>query len=344
MHLLDPSRPGSVALLAAALLLLGGGWAFFALLEDVLARDPLILLDRAVFTVLQALRTSWLDSVMVAITELGSAFVSVPVIAVVAIVLATRRCWRSLGYWLAAMAFARLLVWAIKTSVGRARPIELYSGVEQFSFPSGRAASSIVLYGFLAFLLARGKSHAQKVAITLLAAVIVVLISFSRLYLGAHWMSDVLASLALGTAWIAMLIIGYTRHVRNERLPTRTLWVATLATMLAAGSITIVTQHRIDTKRYAIEDRGPQQRLPGWRQNGWRPLSSHRIGVEGEAEEPITVQWAGRPQRIEGIMSHAGWLPAPPWSTGTALLWMTPTPAPIACLSCRSCTRDGRRC
>lgn len=187
-----------LVLLVAALLLLGGAWLFLGTLEDVVSRDSLVVIDRTVFMTLQRLRTEWVDSLMVAVTEIGSAAVAIPVIGVAAIVFGVKRRWRTLGYWLGAMVFAQALVWILKATLARARPTTIYSGFGQFSFPSGHAASSIVLYGFLAFLLARGRSSITKLVIALAAAVMILLISFSRLYLGAHWFSDVLGRLGFG--------------------------------------------------------------------------------------------------------------------------------------------------
>lgn len=211
LSLLDPARPESPALLTAALLLLGGGWLFLGILEDVVANDPLVQVDRAVYALLQDMRSGWADGFMVAVTTLDGAPVIIPVVLVVSGLLAFARLWRTLGYWLAAAGFAELLVWGIKYAVGRPRPSVVYSGVEQFAFPSGHAAMGITVYGFLAFPLARGKPPAAKAAIAAGAGTLILLIAFSRLYLGVHWVSDVTASLSLGLAWVALLCIAHRR-------------------------------------------------------------------------------------------------------------------------------------
>ena len=328
VSLFDPARPESAGLLLAALLLLGGGWGFIELLENVVARDPLVLIDRAVFSALQALRTGWLDRVMVAVTGLGGAAVTVPVIVAVALWLAWKRLWRTLAYWLAAVGFGRVLVWVLKTAIARPRPNAVYSGaVGQFSFPSGHTASSMVLYGFLAFLLARGKPIAQKLWIGLAAAAIVLSIAFSRLYLGAHWMSDVLASITLGTAWVALLAIAYTHHAQAVRLPTRMLWLVAGATLLVAGAVNVVRGQAADLERYAPAPTAAPVDLPDWREGGWRQLPATRTDLEGEAREPFSVQWAGRVDTLRAAMAAAGWQPAESWDPGTALGWLLPDPA-----------------
>jgi membrane-associated phospholipid phosphatase len=251
LSLLDPARPESLALLFAAVTMLGGVWLFVGVLEDVVTRDPLVHLDQVVFAALQKLRTGWVDDLMIAATELGSAMVAVSVIAAVSAVLALKRCWRTLAYWLTAVGFAQALVWVLKITLERARPVAMYDGADRFSFPSGHAASSIVLYGFLAFLLMREEKATVRWTISLMATGLVGLIAFSRLYLGAHWLSDVLASLGLGTAWVALLSIAYLQHVGTERLPARTLSFTALGTLVLAGAAVMATHHTTDAARYA---------------------------------------------------------------------------------------------
>jgi len=327
LSLLDPARAESLGLLMAALLLLGGAWMFLGILEDVVSNDPLVQFDYVVFTALQHLRSAWADEVMIIATELGSATVALAVIAAVSVLLALKRCWRTLAYWLTAVGFAQALVWILKLTLGRARPIAMYGGLEQFSFPSGHAASSIVLYGFLAVLLARDKSPRIRSAITLVTALLVGLVSFSRLYLGAHWLSDVLASLSLGTAWVALLSIAYTQHVRGERLPARALSLTALGALVLAGAGVVATHRAADAIRYAPRQAAAVM-LADWPSGGWLRLPTRRTEVGGDHEEPLALQWAGTADRIEQVLQAGGWRRPPRWASRAALLWLLPsTPA-----------------
>ena len=325
LSLLDPARPESPGLLVAALLLLGGSWLFLGILEDVLTKDAFVMFDQVAFTALQNLRTAWADDVMMVATEIGSAVVAVAVIAAVAVVLAVKRCWRTLAYWLTAVGFAQALVWVLKTTLGRARPIAMYDGIEQFSFPSGHAASSIVLYGFLAVLLARYKSPTIRLTLTGVAALVIGLISFSRLYLGAHWLSDVLASLSLGTAWVALLSIVYLQHVRDEHLPVRDLSLAALVALVLAGAGVVATRHAADLVRYAPRQATLSVLLPDWRAEGWRQLPARRTEMSGDFEEPMSLQWRGTADPIERVLVSDGWRRPPPWASRAALLWLLPS-------------------
>ena len=318
LSLLDPARPDSLGLLIAAVMLLGGTWMFLGILEDVVSSDPLVQFDQVVFMTLQNLRTGWVDDVMIAATEIGSAMVAIAVIASVSLLLACKRCWRTLAYWLTAVGFAQALVWILKMTLERARPMAMYDGTDAFSFPSGHAATSIVLYGFLAFLLAREKSSRMRWAIMLLAAALVGLIAFSRLYLGAHWLSDVLASLSLGTAWVALLSIAYTQHVRTERLPARALSFAALGALVLAGTVAVVTNHANDAARYAPGPSSPPGILADWLADGWQRLPARRTEVDGDHEEPLSVQWAGSANRIVQMLEAEGWRNPPPWTLRTS--------------------------
>ena len=325
LSLLDPERPESLGLLIAAAMLLGGAWMFFGVLEDVVSRDPLVQFDHVVFTALQKLRTGWVDDLMIAATELGSAIVSIAVIAAVSVVLAWKRYWRTLVYWLTAVGFAQALVWILKLTLERARPMAMYEGADRFSFPSGHVASSVVLYGFLAFLLAHGRRPRIRFAITLLAAGLLALIAFSRLYLGAHWLSDVLASLSLGTAWVALLTIAYMQHVRTERLPARALSFSALGALFLVGTAVVGTHHATDAARYAPRPSTSSALLADWQVNGWEHLPARRTEVDGDHEEPLSVQWAGTADRIVQVLEADGWRKPPPWTLRTALLWLLPS-------------------
>ncbi|MEV4909264.1 VTT domain-containing protein [Streptomyces albidoflavus] len=325
LSLLDPERPESLGLLIAAVMLLGGAWMFLGITEDVLSSDPLVQFDHLVFVTLQKLRNDFVDNVMIAVTELGSAIVAITVIAAVALVLAWERCWRTLAYWLTAVGFSQALVWILKMMLERARPIVMYNGADRFSFPSGHVASSIVVYGFLAFLLARAKSPKIRFTVTLLVVGLVGLIAFSRLYLGAHWLSDVLASLSLGTAWVALLSIVYMCHVRPEQLPARALSVTALCTLMLVGAAVVATHHAADAVRYAPRQFTSSPTMSDWWVDGWQRLPARRTEVDGDHEEPLSVQWAGTANQMVQELEAGGWHRPPPWTLRTTLLWLLPS-------------------
>jgi undecaprenyl-diphosphatase len=138
----------------------------------------------------------------------------------------------------------------VKFVIHRPRPTLIYEGVHSFSFPSNHATLSVVTYGFLAFLVARAFDSAARRHIATATTLLILLISFSRLYLGAHWFSDVLAGISFGVACIAVAAL--LHHVGEEnRRNTLSLGIAAMATLLLSASVHIFMQHSADLIRYA---------------------------------------------------------------------------------------------
>lgn len=237
-------------LASSAALVLGGAWLFLGILEDVVSRDPLVEVDAFVYEITRTLRTPGGDRFLVAVTELGDVQVVLPVILLALGWFVAHRFWRTAIYWLAAVGVAEALVKVLKLALHRPRPGALYDGIEQFSFPSGHATLSVVVYGFLAFLLSVRASHRLRIFIVSATALLIGAIAWSRLYLGAHWMSDVLGGLSFGTAWIAALAVAYL-YQRREALNTRSLATVVLATFAIAATVHVATSHAVDLVRYA---------------------------------------------------------------------------------------------
>lgn len=106
---------------------------------------------------------------------------------------------------------------AIKHAVQRPRPGDAlpYTGLGDFSFPSGHVANASLLYGALALLfIGRVPSHALRVLLWIAVVTLVTAVAASRLVLGAHYPSDVLAGAALAIAWLA-LCVALRRHLQK---------------------------------------------------------------------------------------------------------------------------------
>ena len=244
---------------ALAVLLIADAWLFFGLLEDVSEGEWIVDLDRRLFHFLQEQRTLLLDRLMITVTGLGDQKVVMPVALAGLLALVGLQRWRAAAYLLMATAGAAVFVGGIKRFIHRPRPISIYDGMAEYSFPSGHACMSVVLYGILAFLLAYGAPAAWRRGIAFWALVLVGLISFSRVYLGAHWLSDVIAGLAFGSAWLAFLTIAYLRG-QPGAVPLKAFGAAILAALVIAGSVHAARDFGAERGRYTIQNHGlPKQ-------------------------------------------------------------------------------------
>ncbi|MDQ3705506.1 MAG: phosphatase PAP2 family protein [Chloroflexota bacterium] len=150
---------------------------------------------------------------------LGSLEALALVSLLVAVVLLVQRCWSSLAAWLVAVLGGEALNLLLKDLFARPRPhFERPLLVEtSYSFPSGQAMESLVVYGMLAYFAVLTLSGREKRAGSVGgAAVLVILIGFSRVYLGAHYVSDVIGGFAAGGAWLSAVITGWETIRRRD--------------------------------------------------------------------------------------------------------------------------------
>lgn len=342
LALLDPEHREARALAVLAGLLIIGGVGFAVVLEDLTSGAPLVRADAAIFNALQSLRSPWADSLMVAITELGDAKVAVPVAIAGFLWLAWRRAWPDAVYWVCAIAFAQLFATVLKVALHTPRPMpDLYHGWSAFSFPSGHAAVNGVLYGFLAVMVTRQAGLAIRSAIVGGILLLVGLIALSRLYLGAHWFSDVAGGLGIGAAWVGLLGIAYIRH-RPAEGQTRGLLAVTALVLVVAGTINIWLSHAADLARYRPQAERTVIAASQWAEGGWRRLPAYRIDLAGEIEEPFVLQWSGGLDPFAAELAGTGWKRAAEWRAAGLVAWLLPGADPAA-LPVLPKLHDGRR-
>jgi undecaprenyl-diphosphatase len=155
-------------------------------------------------------------AVMRLVTHLGG----VPFIVGLSVLGAVVLFWRhhrllALG-WAVAAAGGGLLNISAKHLIGRDRPAEALQGEviadeavteHNASFPSGHSMGSAIAYGMLGYVAVRlQQRRAERAAVIACLAVLVLLIGFSRIYLRAHWFTDVVGGFAIGTSWVALCI------------------------------------------------------------------------------------------------------------------------------------------
>lgn len=192
---------GGLALAALAL------WGFAEIADEVLEKETQAF-DTTILEAIARLHTPLLDNMMIGVTFLGdpTALTTISV-ACAALLLLQRRYREALILAIAAGGAVGLNFW-LKALFGRARP-ELWErivDVSYNSFPSGHATISLVVYGAIGYGLARHFPAWQK-QIFSLTVFLVAAIGFSRLYLGVHWPTDVIAGYATGLVWLIACIL-----------------------------------------------------------------------------------------------------------------------------------------
>lgn len=192
-----------IFLLIGAAVAVAGTLAFAELGEHI-KKGSTQQFDVAVLQWIGARHTPFLTSLMTEITPLGTGAVVLVMIGVTTAFLWHTEHKHSARLLLASTAGSILLNNVLKLWFNRPRPTVFAweTHAVSSSFPSGHAMSATVVYGTVAYLLARLQKHRWARAITLtLAVVMIALICATRLYLGVHYPSDVLGGIVVGLAW-----------------------------------------------------------------------------------------------------------------------------------------------
>ena len=200
----------TVLLLAAGL----GFSALFILLFSEIAEEAMEqetwLFDSAIIGFFKSIESSVLDGSMVATTEMGSVwFLTAFSIIVIGLLWFKERDKWGILFFLIAVGGGGLLTKLLKNLYERERPsINPEIDAIGFSFPSGHSMGSVIFYGFVMYLVLRTRrSELLKGLAISMMGVLVVLIGISRIYLGAHFPSDVMAGFIAGAIWLILSIL-----------------------------------------------------------------------------------------------------------------------------------------
>jgi membrane-associated phospholipid phosphatase len=203
-HRRDP-RWRELALVAV--LLAASLAAFFHVVEDYLTGDPIVRWDVQFARWLHDHASSTLVSLFKVVTLAGNAAILALVCVLALAALVRRRAFNDAALLLVVAVGIELLNALLKLAFQRPRPELAFIHLDTYSFPSGHAAGSAAIYGVLAYLTLRHVHGARRVLVVTATVVLVAAIGFSRLYLGAHYLSDVLAGFSLGAAWMFAWIL-----------------------------------------------------------------------------------------------------------------------------------------
>lgn len=164
------------------------------------------LIDEGFFYGIIKTKNSVLTSVLYIITNLGSTIGIISLVILTSIVFVKRNKVSSLKYVFINVMTGIVLMQTLKSVIRRIRPSWKWIKQGGFSYPSGHTISALLLYGTIILLVSKRYNGKFKKAIIIISSLMIILTAISRIYFGAHYLSDVLASLILGT--IILIISG----------------------------------------------------------------------------------------------------------------------------------------
>lgn len=181
--------------------------AFFAI--SILIHLPFFQwLDEQILLFVETLRVEWLTNIMLFFTTVGSVKVTRPLTFTVALFLLLKRKNLEMLFILLNFYSIRMFNRLLKNGFERERPsFDPLVEANGYSFPSGHAMNSTAIYGlFLLFWLIHYPSFPYRKQIAVLTASLILFIGLSRVYLGVHYITDVIAGFLIGMIWIYSII------------------------------------------------------------------------------------------------------------------------------------------
>ena len=195
-------------------------YLFFGILRDYIGQAKLVQFDLRVLNLFSTFRYPTLNHQALFVTYLAKGEVIAIGVIVFSLILILLKNWRFLNALLISVLGGEIFVWIIKNLIDRPRPPLVNALVNEttYSFPSGHTFVSLAFYGLLVyFVIQSEKNKFFKIISFIGGLILILLVGLSRIYLGAHWPSDVLASFVSGAAWLSIIITSL--KIKNKFSP-----------------------------------------------------------------------------------------------------------------------------
>ena len=217
-HVVGAQPALAIVLLVGVIIAFGASFLVARVYDAVTEDDGIAMLDQPFLQDAIGLRSPWLDTLSAGIAYVFGP-VGMPCIAVAAIlVLAiSRRSWTPVILVAGAGVGSLVMTIAGKDIIGRHRP-PLTDAVPPFeyspSFPSGHTLNATVIAGVVGYLIwLHRRALAARIACVVVPVVLAVVVGLSRVLLGAHWFTDVVAAWLLGLGWLALVVTAHRLYL-----------------------------------------------------------------------------------------------------------------------------------
>lgn len=292
--------------------------AFIIVTYSVVTNGFLTTGNLPLFHLMSSFFSPALQHFMIGVTFLGQGSVLFIVVISVSIWLSLKQKFRTLWLWLLLALIATGSMECIKHLAHISRPSMLLHNPSGWSYPSGHTTLSTAFYGFIAYLLSHKINRHYRWLIYSCAISLITLIGLSRLYLGAHWLSDVIGGLLLGTICLLFTLIWLRRN--HSSLPD---WPGLLlATLLGLGigwSYQMLLSYQKAVSAYTPYFPSKTIDAKAWWQHAAIDEPLYRKTRTGKPVQILNLQWAGDIIAIREELEDAGWVLMPKRSILEAL-------------------------
>lgn len=306
----DPLNPESHAQLTLGLYFVFTFGFFILVTLNVVHHASFTEWNYPLFFLLRSLRNIPTDHIMVLITLFGDPKVWIGVFATVLLWLSIKRLWRTAIHWFVLGIICIVGGELLKYGVHSLRPEGLLVTPSGYSFPSGHTTMSVGIAGFFAVLFSRELKKANRWIPYTLLTFMVVAIAVSRLYLGAHWLTDVIGGVLFGFAAIMLVTLSYRRQLTPQIKPLAFALVFSLS-WLSFGGAYAITHYKKALHDYTLYVPYQVVTLSQWWSEEGAEEPLYRLNRTGKPTQVLNVQWVGDLSVIETDLLVQGWSTSP---------------------------------
>lgn len=268
------------------------------------------MVNDALFHLFRGVHTKGLDAVMINLTLLGQKQVILPVVFIIFGWLLLSKRWRAAFHVLAAGVLAAGSVFVVKHLLQSPRPWGIFQNAVTYSMPSGHTTVATTVFMGLAFLIAIAVRPERRWPIYAVGLCLSFMVGVSRLYLGAHWFTDVFGAWLLGSAILMLVIISYERELEKRINPIG----ITLLTCITL-SLTFTYYHIQHFEQFKLNYTQINWPVENISMNEWwennTALPAYRASLFGFPSQDINIVWAGNLDEISETLAHEGWASPP---------------------------------
>lgn len=316
--LTDDRHPQSHTQLALALTCILCALGFLAVAFSVAHHGIATYLNEPIYHLMRSLRQQNVDMFFVAMAELSPKILAVFWVLMLVFFLIKRNFWLSLHWGLAG-----LLSYGLGDLFKHVLHIARPQGIVQIplgaSFPSGHTVSGSSILGFFSILIAIEKPKPQRMLIYGLTSFIILLVMFSRIYLTAHWLSDVLGGALLGISILAGLTLSYRRKREHTTISSKKMAVVGILILLGGWGTNLSFSYKKSLSNYQLFFSEQTINFSTWWNDAQSQQPIYRMGYFGQKIEALNIQWAGKLSDIQNHLERHAWHTLPKTKIYTTL-------------------------
>lgn len=264
-------------------------------------------INLAVFSILQAMRTPNADIFFASISLLGNKYLLTGLLLPLIAYLCVKRQWFAFWHLLLLFITTAGIILLVKTTVYSPRPTGFKILKLSTSFPSGHTTLSTALIGFLCFLGIRPLQGIYRATIVTLGTALILLVGIARIYLGAHWLTDILGGWLIGGTLCTIAIISYRRWspIFKNASTFRRITVTLLAGLWVVFAYYFVGQTCRAYQPFHVHQ--TLQKATWWHSQAGVHLPLFRRNRLGHPSDPLNIQWLGNVLLIKQQLEKNQW-------------------------------------